>query len=123
MTGDDRQGKKPGRKVVLLGERGTKRTMYLEQAARQIGLPVFFIQWAHFGELWKEGFRDAVIKIDPPVWDSCDLEELEGLRPRVKAAIPDQRRREAVFKALFTARLAAGRPLEERELQALIHTV
>ena len=79
MTGDDRQGKKPGRKVVLLGERGTKRTMYLEQAARQIGLPVFFIQWAHFGELWKEGFRDAVIKIDPPVWDSCDLEELEGL--------------------------------------------
>ena len=51
------------------------------------------------------------------------LEELEGLRPRVKAAIPDQRRREAVFKALFTARLAAGRPLEERELQALIHTV
>ena len=51
------------------------------------------------------------------------LEELEGLRPRVKAAIPDQRRREAVFKALFTARLAAGRPLEERVLQALIHTV
>ena len=51
------------------------------------------------------------------------LEELEGLRPRVKAAIPDQRRREAVFKALFTARLAAGRPLEERELQALIHPV
>ena len=57
------------------------------------------------------------------VWVRERLEELEGLRPRVKAAIPDQRRREAVFKALFTARLAAGRPLEERELQALIHTV
>lgn len=73
------RGRTPGRKVVLLGERGTKRTIYLEQAARKIGLPVFFIEWAHFKDLWDEGFRDALIKIDPPVWDSCDLEEMDRL--------------------------------------------
>ena len=47
------------------------------------------------------------------------LEELEALRPLVKAAIPDQRRREKVFQALFLARLEAGRPLSGEEVRAL----
>lgn len=79
MTENDRQGRTPGRKVVLLGEKGTKRTIYLVQAARKIGLPVFFIEWAHLGDLWEKDFQDALIKIDPPVWDSCDLEEMDSL--------------------------------------------
>ena len=48
------------------------------------------------------------------------LERLESLRPTVKAAIPDQRTREAVFARLFSACLTAQRPLSPEEVQALL---
>ena len=63
--------------------------------------------------------KDRLAELLPPGFGSM-LEELEELRPRVKAAIPSQRRREAVFKTLFSARLERGRPLDEEEIQALI---
>ena len=53
-----------------------------------------------------------------------DLEELldylEALRPKLKATIPQQGRRAGVFRALFRACMAAGRPLEQEEVDALL---
>lgn len=65
---------------VLLGNRDTKRTTYFEHAARQMGLHVLFLGW----EDWlRNGFpgndREYLVKIDPPVWDSCYLDELKTL--------------------------------------------
>lgn len=47
------------------------------------------------------------------------LAELDGLRPAVKAALPEAERAGA-FSRLFAARLAAGRPLEEAELRDIL---
>lgn len=47
------------------------------------------------------------------------LAELDALRPIVKEAIPEGARA-AAFSRLFAARLAAGRPLEEKELRDIL---
>jgi len=65
------------RRAVLLGNPGTKRTLFLEQAAAQMGVPLMFVDWQD----WKRGLpeQQLFLKIDPPLWESCSLEELEGL--------------------------------------------
>ena len=45
---------------------------------------------------------------------------LEGLRPRIKAAIPSESERSARFAALFQACMQVGRPLTETELEAFL---
>ncbi len=83
----------PNRQVFLLGNPETKRTVYLMHAARQTGLHVHVLDWK---EGWRPGMEgkplfdrfpwidprrlsEALIKIDPPLWDSCNLEELAAL--------------------------------------------
>lgn len=77
------------RTAVLLGSHDTKRTIYFEKAARRIGLPFLFLDW----EEWRRnGFSpagDLFLKIDPPIWQSCHLTELnamvDGYREDLKA--------------------------------------
>ena len=87
------------RQAVLLGNPGTKRTVYLEQAAKQCGLSVLpalqpeafpaagllVVDWKEWSRLLT-GARSLLrpdtatyIKIDPPLWESCRLEELDAL--------------------------------------------
>ena len=70
--------------AALLGSPETKRKMYLEHAAGQMGLHVLFIGW----EEWTDRFWDewlarhgtqGMVKIDPPRWDSAELSELPVL--------------------------------------------
>lgn len=65
------------RQAVLLGNPDTKRTIYLEQAAKRTGLPVLFLDWAGWKEKLPKG--NLFLKVDPPLWKSCSLEELNGL--------------------------------------------
>ncbi|MDO4330022.1 MAG: STM4014 family protein [Lachnospiraceae bacterium] len=78
------------RHIVLLGNPETKRTIFFLHAACEIGLHVHVLDWrAGWPRLWDppalceltEGWEQAetLIKIDPPVWESCRLEELDGL--------------------------------------------
>lgn len=69
------------RQAVLLGNAGTKRTDYFMQAAQKGKLPVFFVDWKDY-EIWKEQLWDGqerIVKIDPPLWESCLLGELDSL--------------------------------------------
>lgn len=72
------------RQAALLGNPDTKRTQYLQQAAKETGLPLAFVDWKE----WRDGLskllrQDApdgiLLKIDPPLWESCILGELDGL--------------------------------------------
>ena len=72
------------RRAALLGNPDTKRTQYLQQAAKEVGLPLAFVDWKE----WRDGLskllrQDApdgiLLKIDPPLWESCILGELDGL--------------------------------------------
>lgn len=71
------------RQAVLLGSPGTKRTRYLEEGAKKEGVELAFWDWDTFG--LKSGLppelcnQTLLLKIDPPVWDSCFLEELGSL--------------------------------------------
>ncbi len=68
------------KQVVLLGNPETKRTIYLEQAAAQEGLSIHVIDWKDWKNLQEEVYHDELfLKIDPPLWESCLLEELDGL--------------------------------------------
>ena len=48
------------------------------------------------------------------------LSFLEELRPRIKASIPTEAERSALFAALFHACMQVGRPLTEAELEELL---
>ncbi len=65
------------RQAVLLGNPGTKRTVFMERAAEKTGVRVAFLDW----KSWEEQMPDTEVflKIDPPLWDSSSLEELESL--------------------------------------------
>ncbi len=72
--------------AVLLGNPGTKRTAFFEQAAVQKGLPVFFIDWKDYSDprqsdKWQACLEtmQGRLKIDPPLWNSCLLRELPVL--------------------------------------------
>lgn len=70
------------RQAVLLGNADTKRTDYFRQAAQQVKLPVFFADWKDY-ETQKEqlfsGKGEQMLKIDPPLWKSCSLGEMNAL--------------------------------------------
>lgn len=71
---------------MLLGNRNTKRTDFFGQAAKKAGLPVLFVDWEDLGSgsfaqelakcLPQEG---CFLKIDPPLWDSYVLSDLDRL--------------------------------------------
>lgn len=63
-----------------MGNPGTKRTDYFRQAAERTSLPVLFADWKDW-EIHKEYPKETelFLKIDPPLWKSCSLEELNSL--------------------------------------------
>ncbi len=65
------------RQVFLLGNPSTKRTDYLKKAAAQTGISIDFLNWKDWSGHLPEG--EIFLKIDPPLWDSCSLEQLEPL--------------------------------------------
>ncbi len=97
------------RQAVLLGSPGTKRTIYLEKGAEAEGISFRLLDWKKFpfrsadspasplrkdlvlkndfrddtalaDPFWNETARENVfLKIDPPLWESCCLDELNIL--------------------------------------------
>lgn len=82
--------------AVLLGNPGTKRTVYLEKGARETGIGITLLDWKDFPFGYGGEGRDGIfgpergrsenggpegmfLKIDPPLWNSCCLEELNDL--------------------------------------------
>ncbi len=68
------------RQAILLGNPNTKRTIFLERAAEKEGLSFFQVDWKD----WKSQFdkfsgKNLFVKIDPPLWTSCYLDELDSL--------------------------------------------
>lgn len=68
------------RQAVLLGNRDTKRTVYLSRAAAQEGLPLRFVDWSGVQD-WMAcpPGGEIFLKIDPPLWESASLDELDDL--------------------------------------------
>lgn len=68
------------KQAVLLGNPGTKRAVYLERAAAQSGIFIRVIDWKDWIKRQTEDCQEELfLKIDPPQWESCQLEELSGL--------------------------------------------
>ena len=68
------------RQTALLGNADTKRTDYFRQAAKKAGLPICFADWNDWERQWESlPETELFLKIDPPLWKSCSLEELDSL--------------------------------------------
>lgn len=73
------------RQIILLGSPGAKRTVWLERSAGDAGVPIRLLDWKDYREgrggllRGDPASRQIFLKIDPPVWDSCCLEELDRL--------------------------------------------
>ncbi len=70
--------------VALLGSQESKRKIYLEHAAKRLGLHVLFINWKAWGDAFWENWleehgENGILKIDPPHWDSAALDDLPAL--------------------------------------------
>lgn len=76
------------KQAVLLGNANTKRTDFFMQAAATVQLPVLFIDWKE-AKRWKKGLteKEQLIKIDPPLWDSCSLTDLPRLTKDYKTQL------------------------------------
>lgn len=61
-------------RITLLGDPGTKRAAYFQKAAAEAGVSCCLQAW---GQPWVPA-RGQSMKIDPPVWSSCDLGEMAG---------------------------------------------
>ncbi len=70
------------RLAVVLGNPQTKRTLYLERAAAALGFSFYLLDWRQLkgeGSLPDWEGKEIFMKIDPPLWDSCDLGEQNRL--------------------------------------------
>ena len=56
------------RRVLLLVNADTKRTVYLKKAAAQMEIPVELQEWKDWNGQLPEG--ELFLKIDPPLWES-----------------------------------------------------
>lgn len=69
-------------RLILLGNPETKRAAYLKKGAEKAGVEVEVLDWREFPHNFEEtDFQEEEIflKIDPPPWNSCCLEELDRL--------------------------------------------
>ena len=84
---------------MLLGKPDTKRTHYLERAAREAGLHVLFLDW----DRWKKHSPEGKIflKIDPPMWDCCLLDQLPGLAKDYLQCLEELERLKACQDVMF----------------------
>lgn len=73
--------------AILLGNKGTKRTTYFEYAAREAGLHIHLLEWEEWQKNGLPSEDEAFIKIDPPIWDSCDLRQLGALTCSYKKSL------------------------------------
>lgn len=63
-----------------MGAPDTKRTIYLKQAAARTELPLLFLDWEEYAKIRELALEDPLfLKVDPPLWDSSQLEELSAL--------------------------------------------
>ena len=65
------------RRIILLGNPGSKRTIWFEKAAREQEVPLELLDWKKWDRMLPEGV--LFFKIDPPLWESSALEELKEL--------------------------------------------
>ncbi|MDE7353333.1 MAG: STM4014 family protein [Acetatifactor sp.] len=78
------------RRACLLGNPDTKRTIYLQQAAARTGLPLLFLDWREFQKVRELALENQLfLKVDPPLWDSCRLEELDALTEAYNARLEE----------------------------------
>lgn len=61
--------------VVLIGKEQTRRTEYFLKASEELHIPVRFVDWDVAGKAELEG---DVVKLDPPVYETSDLFEMNG---------------------------------------------
>ncbi len=59
--------------VTLIGIPETKRAIYFQKAAAQAGVPCLLWDWAQRPFRFPTG---GFVKIDPPLWASCNLDEM-----------------------------------------------
>lgn len=67
------------RQAVVLGSPGTKRTVYLEKGAQAAGIVFRLLDWKDFPFEQEASWENLFLKIDPPLWESCRLDELNAL--------------------------------------------
>ena len=67
------------RQAVVLGSPGTKRTVYLEKGAQAAGIVFRLLDWKDFPFEQEASWENLFLKIDPPLWESCCLDELNAL--------------------------------------------
>ncbi len=66
-------------KLVLIGSKQSKRTEYFKKAANEERAELSVFEWDELETLLqKEDLRGAVVKLDPPSYHTCALEEMEG---------------------------------------------
>ena len=65
-------------KITLIGSKQSKRTEYFKKAAEEKNVTLSIFEWDEVEALCGVDLQRAVMKIDPPSYSTCTLEEMEG---------------------------------------------
>ncbi len=111
------------RQAVLLGNPGTKRTEYLRQAAARAAVPVLFVDWADcegwIAHIPENQGNQYFLKIDPPLWESCSLGELDRLAAEYRGRLEKLEKAASRHSIEFLNHpLPIGELLDKRECKA-----
>ena len=102
------------RQLVLLGEAGTKRTVYFQKAAQALGVTALLCPWAE----WETQLMEpALVKIDPPVFDGCCIDQQSQYLAAYQA---DLKRLAASGHAFYNTPEALWTALDKRRCKELL---
>ena len=79
--------------VILIGQQESKRTQYFLEAAKTLGQKVNFIS---YDDVESKNLEGAIIKIDPPKYESFYVDELPALVKKYEQVLVDLSKKESL---------------------------
>ena len=73
--------------VILIGNKDTKRSQYFIEAAKQYSVSVDILDYSELELLDKTYLHNKVVKIDPPVYQSESISEIQGIGETYKKVL------------------------------------
>lgn len=85
-------------KYLLIGEKETKRTYFLQKAAKKAGITLELLEWETLEEKIKQGYcKGAVIKIDPLSYQTIHLQKAKTILDKYLMYLKMLQKESAIF--------------------------
>lgn len=103
--------------MVLIGEKESKRTSYMEQAASRLGVCLQLVSWEDLRsepDMDLSQLKGKAVKIDPPAYKAVYLEQMQGYLMEYRRVLQKMSHAECLF---LNTPMAVNRMLDKKEVK------